>query len=135
MVNFCLMFKLCPIFPLPLYLVATGLRTIQFLFSVKNHFKKEKYYTRVTPEIRPNPHKKNTKKTPKVKRPSIFGEFLADFINSALRTLADFYIRSGRFGKNHLATLDETDVTTVQVCQSDCVLLGRDLHLGLGQTG
>jgi hypothetical protein len=26
------MFKLCPFFPLPLYLVATGLRTIQFLF-------------------------------------------------------------------------------------------------------
>jgi hypothetical protein len=25
------MFKLCPFFPLPLYLVATGLRTIQFL--------------------------------------------------------------------------------------------------------
>jgi hypothetical protein len=28
------MFKLCSIFPLPLYLVATGLRTIQFLFSL-----------------------------------------------------------------------------------------------------
>jgi hypothetical protein len=26
------MFKLCPFFPLPLYLVATGLETIQFLF-------------------------------------------------------------------------------------------------------
>jgi hypothetical protein len=26
------MFKLCPFFSLPLYLVATGLRTIQFLF-------------------------------------------------------------------------------------------------------
>jgi hypothetical protein len=27
------MFKLCPFFALPLYLVATGLRTIQFLLS------------------------------------------------------------------------------------------------------
>jgi hypothetical protein len=30
-VNLCLMVKLCPICSLPLYLVATGLRTIQFL--------------------------------------------------------------------------------------------------------
>jgi hypothetical protein len=29
------MFKLCPFFPLPLYLVATGLPTIQFLFIIQ----------------------------------------------------------------------------------------------------
>jgi hypothetical protein len=33
-VTFCLMFKQCPIFSLPLYLVATGLRTIQFLLRI-----------------------------------------------------------------------------------------------------
>jgi hypothetical protein len=32
--------------------------------------------------------------------------FLADLTNSAWRILADFYIRSGGFEKNHLATLD-----------------------------
>jgi hypothetical protein len=32
-------------------------------------------------------------------------QFLADLTNSAWRILADFYIRSGGFEKNHLATL------------------------------
>jgi hypothetical protein len=32
------MLKLCPIFSLPLYFVTTGLRTIQFLFDLKNGY-------------------------------------------------------------------------------------------------
>jgi uncharacterized protein YrrD len=42
------------------------------------------------------------------KRPKIIpisGGFLADLTNSAWRILADFYIRSGGFKKNYLATL------------------------------
>jgi hypothetical protein len=42
------------------------------------------------------------------KRPKIIpisGGFLADSTNSAWRILAVFYIRSGGFEKNHLATL------------------------------
>jgi hypothetical protein len=37
----------------------------------------------------------------------ISGGFLVDLTNSAWRILADFYIRSGGFEKNHLATLIE----------------------------
>jgi hypothetical protein len=41
LISLCyLMFKLCSIFPLPLYLVATGLRTIQFLLN-KDFLQKE----------------------------------------------------------------------------------------------
>jgi hypothetical protein len=43
------MFKLCPFFPLPLYLVATGLRTIQFLFnSLLGYFEFQKLVIRFT---------------------------------------------------------------------------------------
>jgi hypothetical protein len=47
------------------------------------------------------------------KRPKIIpisGGFLADLINSAWRILVDFYIRSGGFEKNHLATLAHVPV-------------------------
>jgi hypothetical protein len=60
------------------------------------------------------------------KRPKIIpisGGFLADLTNSAWRILADFYIISGGFKKNHLATLNTGHLTLNQeflfkVCQA-----------------
>jgi hypothetical protein len=52
------------------------------------------------------------------KRPKIIpisGGFLADLRNSAWRILADFYIRSGGFEKNHLATLKTSETVKISV--------------------
>jgi hypothetical protein len=46
----------------------------------------------------------------KVKNGLKSSQFLADLTNSAWRILVDFYIRSGRFEKNHLATLQPQQV-------------------------
>jgi hypothetical protein len=58
------------------------------------------------------------------KRPKIIpisGGFLADLTNSAWRILADFYIRSRGFEKNHLVTLVGF-LTTKEICSGQTLV-------------